>query len=337
MEVIEAQVLAVKDLNLSGQVPSVAGTVRQAWTSREIGDDKQFSYPVLNELDRSVELALSNAGIDLENQYIKPIENDIEGKAAKEFRANLRKVIEALKKESTAEKNKILEEYNDFETKLKVTLGKLDVSDSVLKQAIDEYTRESYKILEKELEAYWEELTEANDINFYQFSKLGIRVMSSTSKNKEITKMTETIESIRFQKDLLFQTSPIAERVWAEFTNEQSFGYLDLKKSVEEVNRRIEIVRQEQEHAQAMERAKQAAEAPVAPVAPAVAPIPEIQAPKAPATTIGKPMKAPVRVSLVLTGDADEINLVLELLNTLNLSVVEVEQHPQATIGASLF
>lgn len=331
MDIIEAQVTS--QVVIPTNTPNVVGTVRNAWNSREIGADKQFHYPILNDLDLSIELTLKNAGINLEEKSIEPIKNDIEGKAAKEFRANLRKVIDALKKESTAEKNKILEEYNDFESRLKVTLGKLDISDEVLKKAIDEYTQEGYKALDKELEAYWNELTSVAGIDFYPYSKLGIKVMSSTSKNKEINKMTEIIESVNFQKELLYQTSPIADRVWQEFTNQESVGYLDLKQSVAEVNRRIEIARQEQAVVEAM---KAAQEEVATPVAEPTAPTPTVTAPAAPTVSVGKPMKAPVKAVLTLTGSAEQVNLAIEMVKTLNL-IVEVDQKSQESVGSSLF
>lgn len=331
MDIIEAQV-STKVVQ-EPILPTVVGVVNRAWNTREIGEDKQFHYPILHTLEEQIKSTLDNVGIDYVNGTISPITGDVDNKAARKFRADLRKVMDALKTESTREKEKILEEYRDFETKLKQVLGHLEVSDATLKAAIDEYTQEGYKALEKELESYWGELTQAAGIDFYPFSRLGIKVISSTSKNKEITKMQDAIESINYQKELLYSTSPIADRVWQEFINPESVGYLDLKQSVAEVNRRMEIARQEQQHVEAMKAAVEEPNVvvePIMPEAPKVAPTP------APTPTAGKAMNTPVSVGITLTGDAEIINTAIEMLKTMNL-LVDVEQKTYTSVQESLF
>ena len=150
-------------------------------------------------------------------------QNDDSLKYVKQIRANLSKEFEQMEIQRKAVKKQVMEPYDRAEQKYKQYIsGPYKEADERLKKWVDDYQNGMKRMCEGTLRAYFNELCQANGIDFLPFSYCGIVVDMAMARKKDPTKaidqIYEKVMSVRQDMDTILKMDN-AEEIMAEYRN----------------------------------------------------------------------------------------------------------------------
>lgn len=148
-------------------------------------------------------------------------QNDESLKYVKQIRANLAKDFEQMEIQRKAAKKQVMEPYNLAEQKYKEFISEpYAAADSFLKKWVDDYQGNMKQKCTDVLQKYFNELCQANGIDFLPFHRCGIKVDMAMARQKEPTKaidaIYEFVMSIRADMDTILKMED-AEEIMAEY------------------------------------------------------------------------------------------------------------------------
>ncbi len=148
-------------------------------------------------------------------------QNDGNLKRVKEIRASMAKQFDALEQQRKAVKAEIMAPYEQMDAKYKEAISDpYKQTDAYLKAWVDSYQNSLKSACLSQLMDYFNELCQANGIDFLDFSRCGITVDMAMARQKEPKKAMEKIftfvSSVRSEMDAIARM-PNAEAVMAEY------------------------------------------------------------------------------------------------------------------------
>lgn len=150
-------------------------------------------------------------------------QNDDSLKYVKQVRANLSKDFEQMEAQRKAVKKQVLEPYDRANQKYTEYIsGPYKEADSQLKKWVDDYQNGLKQKCEAALREYFDELCQANGIDFLAFWRCGVAVDMAMARQKEPRKAMEKIcnfvMSVRTDMDTILRMDN-AEEIMAEYRN----------------------------------------------------------------------------------------------------------------------
>jgi len=153
--------------------------------------------------------------LNLENQ----VATDETLQTLKKLRTELNNEAKNFEDQRKTIKNAVLEPYNEFESAYKTEiLEKYKAADNVLKDKISDYEMSIKKQKKENLEKYFNELCEMEQIDWLEFDKLGIEVNLSTTEKKYKVEILGTIQKIADDINLI-KTETYAAEIILEYKN----------------------------------------------------------------------------------------------------------------------
>lgn len=150
-------------------------------------------------------------------------QNDDSLKYVKQVRANLSKDFEQMEVQRKAVKKQVLEPYDRANQKYTEYIsGPYKEADSKLKKWVDDYQNGLKQKCEAALLEYFDELCQANGIDFLAFGRCGVAVDMAMARQKEPRKAMEqiynTVMNVRSDMDTILKMED-AEEIMAEYRN----------------------------------------------------------------------------------------------------------------------
>ena len=202
----------------------------------------------LDNVRQNLELLLADIGI-------LP-QNDDALKYVKQIRANLSKEFERMENQRKAVKKQVMEPYDLAEKKYKEYIsGPYKAADEQLKKWVDTYQDGLKQKCTDTLKEYFNELCQANGIDFLPFNRCGVVVDMAMARQKEPRKALEQISNVvsyvRSDMNTILKMDDAAE-VMAEYRNNLSLAMaisiVEMRKQErEQMHRMIEEQRHQQE------------------------------------------------------------------------------------------
>lgn len=206
-------------------------------------------------------------------------QNDESLKYVKQIRANLAKDFERMEIQRKAVKRQVMEPYNLAEQKYKEFISEpYAAADSFLKKWVDDYQGNMKQKCTDVLQKYFNELCQANGIDFLPFHRCGIKVDMAMARQKEPTKAIDTIYefvmSVRADMDTILKMEN-ADEIMVEYRKCHSLSVAvaivtNRRIDMEKVRSTLEEQRQQQDQQNAIRAALMEA-------APEIQPEPEEQ------------------------------------------------------------
>ena len=271
------------------------------------------------------------AALDLDKQLV----TEDTKKAVKDTRAMLNKELKDFEEQRKRIKEQVIAPYEAFEkaynTFIKV---KYEKADGILKLKIDEFDKRLKADKEARIRAYFTELCQANNIDFFPFERLclNIRLNDSDKSLKDIvnTNIDNVVKSLEFIESLTDPDEYKAE-VLADYKQTLDVMIAINNAKYRKQQREAELQRLEAQKARA-EQARLAAEAKAKEVAPLQAPeeVPPPAIQEAPAPPQEVPVPAPQEVTpdLVVTnftvqGTMDQLRALKAYILSNNIKIIE--------------
>lgn len=143
-------------------------------------------------------------------------QNDDSLKYVKQIRANLSKEFEQIEIQRKAVKKQVMEPYEQANQKYTEYIsGPYKEADSQLKKWVDDYQNDLKEKCENSLREYFNELCQANGIDFLAFGRCGVVVDMAMARQKEPRKAMEqiydTVMNVRSDMDAILQMEDAAE------------------------------------------------------------------------------------------------------------------------------
>lgn len=150
-------------------------------------------------------------------------QNDDSLKYVKQVRANLSKDFEQMEAQRKVVKKQVLEPYDRANQKYTEYIsGPYKEADSQLKKWVDDYQNGLKQKCEATLREYFDELCQANGIDFLAFGRCGVAVDMAMARQKEPRKALEqiynTVMNVRSDMDTILKMED-AEEIMAEYRN----------------------------------------------------------------------------------------------------------------------
>lgn len=183
-------------------------------------------------------------------------QNDDSLKYVKQIRANLSKDFEQMEAQRKAVKKQVMEPYEQANQKYTEYIsGPYKEADSQLKKWVDDYQNDLKEKCENSLREYFNELCQANGIDFLAFGRCGVVVDMAMARQKEPRKAMEqiydTVMNVRSDMDAILQMEDAAE-IMAAYRRNPSLSEIvvainEQKQERERMARFLEEQRQQQE------------------------------------------------------------------------------------------
>lgn len=177
-------------------------------------------------------------------------------KYVKQIRANLSKEFEQMEIQRKAVKKQIMEPYDQANQKYTEYIsGPYKEADSQLKKWVDGYQDGLKRKCEDTLREYFDELCQANGIDFLSFGRCGVVVDMAMARQKEPRKAMDqiynTVMNVRSDMDAILQMEDAAE-IMAAYRRNPSLSEIvvainEQKRDRERMARFLEEQRQQQE------------------------------------------------------------------------------------------
>ncbi|GIJ96604.1 hypothetical protein CAPN001_11730 [Capnocytophaga stomatis] len=192
-----------------------------------------ITYDKIKEVGEQVQKRI--ADLDLENQVI----TEQTKQSAKNTRADLSKEFKAFEEQRKFIKDSVLAPYNEFETNYKnFIVQHYQNADKVLKGKIDFFENQLKEEKAERVKAFFEELCQAEKIDFVPYERLGLNITLSVTENQLRKQVEEFITKVVNDVDLI-NSIPESD----EYKSEVLFEY---KKSLD-ANHSFRIVKERQE------------------------------------------------------------------------------------------
>lgn len=183
-------------------------------------------------------------------------QNDDSLKYVKQIRANLSKDFEQMEVQRKAVKKQVLEPYDQANQKYTEYIsGPYKEADSQLKKWVDDYQNGIKQKCEATLREYFDELCQANGIDFLAFGRCGVAVDMAMARQKEPRKAMEqiynTVMNVRSDMDAILKMED-AEDIMAAYRRNPSLSDVvvainEKKQDRERMARFLEDQRRQQE------------------------------------------------------------------------------------------
>ncbi len=183
-------------------------------------------------------------------------QNDEALKYVKQIRANLAKDFERMEIQRKAVKKQVMEPYDQANQKYTEYIsGPYKEADSQLKKWVDGYQDGLKRKCEDTLREYFDELCQANGIDFLSFGRCGVVVDMAMARQKEPRKAMDqiynTVMNVRSDMDAILQMEDAAE-IMAAYRRNPSLSEIvvainEKKRDRERMARFLEEQRQQQE------------------------------------------------------------------------------------------
>lgn len=242
-------------------------------------------------------------------------QNDESLKYVKQIRANLSKEFEQMENQRKAAKKQVMEPYDAANEKYQAYVAApYKDADDRLKKWVDAYQDNMKQKCTDDLQKYFDELCQANGIDFLPFHRCGIKVDMAMARQKEPTKAMDAIYdfvmSVRADMDTILKMED-AEEIMAEYRNYPVLSSAVItvdkrKKEKEKMALLIEEQRRKQEQ-QSVERAA------MIEAAPEIQPEPEEQ----------------YSVCFMATGTLSALKAMKAYGLTLGITFTEIEQEEE--------
>ncbi|GIZ15537.1 DUF1351 domain-containing protein [Capnocytophaga catalasegens] len=192
-----------------------------------------ITYDKIKEVGEKVQKRI--ADLNLESQVI----TEHTKQSAKNTRADLNKEFKAFEERKKFIKESVLAPYNEFEANYKNFIAQhYQNADKVLKDKIDFFENQLKEEKAERVKAFFEELCQAEKIDFVTYERLGLNVTLSVTENQLRKQVEEFITKVVNDVDLI---NGIPES--DEYKSEVLFEY---KKSLD-ANHSLRIVKERQE------------------------------------------------------------------------------------------
>lgn len=203
-------------------------------------------YPVISERLKDVSEEIKASTFEV--MQLEVTEDTV--KEAKKKRTELNKKFSALEEQRKTIKSAIMAPYEKFEKKYKEYVTDVfKPADAELKTKIDEVEKGLLDIKVFEVENYFEEQAAEKGIDFLTFSRLGIKVLMSESKNKLKDKVDMALTKIAGELSVI-DTLEDKDEVLIEYRES-----LNLSDAILKVKNRKEKLEQERAKKEAAEKA----------------------------------------------------------------------------------
>ena len=264
------------------------------------------------------------AALDLDKQLV----TEDTKKAVKDTRAMLNKELKDFEEQRMRIKEQVVAPYEAFEKAYKSFIKvKYEKADSILKVKIDEFDRKLKADKEARIRAYFTELCQANNIDFFPFERLCLNIrLNDTDKSlKDLvnTYIDNVVKSLAMIESLNDPDEYKAE-ILTDYKQTLDITTAICNAQYRKQQREAELARIEAQKA-AAEQARLAAEAKAKEVAPLQAPE-EVPAPaiqEAPAPPQEAPAPAPqekiIHVTLELIGTRTQLRALRQFLDINNI------------------
>ena len=183
-------------------------------------------------------------------------QNDESLKYVKQIRANLSKEFEQMENQRKAAKKQVMEPYDAANEKYQAYVAApYKDADDRLKKWVDAYQDNMKQKCTDDLQKYFDELCQANGIDFLPFHRCGIKVDMAMARQKEPTKAMDAIYdfvmSVRADMDTILKMED-AEEIMAAYRRNPSLSDVvvainEKKKDRERMARFLEDQRRQQE------------------------------------------------------------------------------------------
>ncbi|GIM61383.1 hypothetical protein CAPN008_14330 [Capnocytophaga canis] len=192
-----------------------------------------ITYDKIKEVGEQVQKRI--ADLDLENQVI----TEQTKQSAKNTRADLNKEFKAFEEQRKFIKNSVLAPYNEFEANYKEFIEKhYKGADDVLDKKIKNFENQLKEEKAERVKAFFEELCQAEKIDFVTYERLGLNVTLSVTETQLRKQVEEFVTKVVNDVDLI-NSIPESD----EYKSEVLFEY---KKSLD-ANQSFRIVKERQE------------------------------------------------------------------------------------------
>lgn len=198
-------------------------------------------------------------------------------KYVKQIRANLSKEFEQMEIQRKAVKMQVMEPYDRADQKYKQYIsGPYKEADEQLKKWVDDYQNGMKQTCEKTLRAYFNELCQANGIDFLPFSYCGIVVDMAMARKKDPTKAIDQIYNcvmrVRSDMDAILKMED-AEEIMVLYRKNPSLSEIMVAWNQQKQDKeRMRIFLEDQRRQQEQQSVARAA---LVEAAPEIAPVPE--------------------------------------------------------------
>lgn len=267
------------------------------------------------------------ASLDLDKQLV----TEDTKKAVKDTRAMLNKELKDFEEQRKRIKEQVIAPYEAFEKAYNSFIKvKYETADGILKVKIDEFDKRLKADKEARIRAYFTELCQANNIDFFPFERLclNIRLNDSDKSLKDIvnTNIDNVVKSLEFIESLTDPDEYKAE-VLADYKQTLDVMIAINNAKYRKQQREAELQRLEAQKARA-EQARLAAEArekEAAPLqAPEEVPPPAIQEVPAPPQEVPAPVPATqeeiLHYTLGVSGTRAQLRALRQFLETNNIN-----------------
>lgn len=189
----------------------------------------------LKEIGASVTKRIDE--LNIENQ----LATDETIKFLKSLRAELRKEATEFEDQRKFIKDAVMNPYNEFESVYKdEIIAKYKNADELLKTKINDFEMSVKALTKKNLETYFKEIVEMEQIDWLTFDRLGIEINLSTSEKKYKEQILATISGIIEDLDLI-KTEEFSAEMLVEYKKT-----LKASQAIQDVRARRAAEKQEQ-------------------------------------------------------------------------------------------
>lgn len=202
----------------------------------------------LDNVRRQLDLVLAEVGqLPADDDSLKRV---------KALRADLSKRFATMEEQRKEVKRQVMQPYTQAEEKYKACIADpYRAADQKLKEWVDGYQDDMKRSCEQELREYFEELCQAQGVEFLRFSQAGVRVDMAMARQKEPRKAMEQLEAfvlrVRGELDTILALEDAAE-VLVEYRQN-----LDLSEAILVVRQRKAAALRAAEQVQAAQEASE--------------------------------------------------------------------------------